>query len=119
MNNVEMGLKIRILREEKRLTQMMLAEAVGLTDREISNIEMGKVDPHLSTICEIAKVLNTSLDFLVSENKTLNIEDYIHDITVRLERLSPADIIHISEHIKFYEKQNELLKETKEVAVCK
>ena len=43
MNYVEMGLKIRILREEKRLTQMMLAELTGMTDREISNIESGKV----------------------------------------------------------------------------
>lgn len=119
MNYVEMGFKIRILREEKRLTQMMLAEIVGITDREISNIEAGKVNPLFGTICDIAKALNTSLDYLISEGDDLDKEKYIHDVAVRLKNLSPADIIHISEYIKFYEKQSESLRQIKEVAVCK
>ena len=118
MNYVEMGLKIRILREEKRLTQMMLAELTGMTDREISNIESGKVTPLFSSIYEIAKALNTSIDYLVSEGDDPDKEKYIHDITVRLKNLSPADIIHISEYIKFYEKQSESLRQIKEVAFC-
>lgn len=119
MNYVEMGLKIRILREEKRLTQMMLAELTGMTDWEISNIESGKVTPLFSSIYEIAKALNTSIDYLVSEGDDPDKEKYIHDIAVRLKNLSPADIIHISEYIKFYEKQSESLRQIKEVAVCK
>ncbi len=119
MNYVEMGLKIRILREEKRLTQMMLAELTGMTDREISNIESGKVTPLFSSIYEIAKALNTSLDLLVSEEKVPKKELYIHDIAVRLENLSITDVIHISEYIKFYEKQSETIRQIKEVAVCK
>ena len=119
MNYVEMGLKIRILREEKRLTQMMLAELTGMTDREVSNIESGKVTPLFSSIYEIAKALNTSIDYLVSEGDDPDKEKYIHDIAVRIKNLSPADIIHISEYIKFYEKQSESLRQIKEVAVCK
>lgn len=119
MNYVEMGLKIRTLREEKGLTQMMLAEKTDMTDREISNIEMGKVTPLFSSIYEIAKVLNTSIEYLVCEDPEPNKQLVIHDIAVRLDRLSPADVIHISEYIKFYEKQSEAIKQVKEVTVCK
>ena len=119
MNCVEMGLKIRTLREEKRLTQMMLAELTGMTDREISNIESGKVTPHFTSIYEIAKALNTSLDYLASDDNESDKEIYLHDIAVRIKNLSPADIIHISEYIKFYEKQTEIVRQNKEDPVCK
>jgi len=119
MNYVDMGLRIRTLREEKRLTQMMLAELTGMTDREISNIESGKVIPLFSSVYEIAKALNTSLDLLVSEEQEPNKEQHIHDIAIRLNNLSVADVIHISEYITFYEKQSEKVKQITEVAVCK
>lgn len=119
MNYVEMGLKIRILREEKRLSQMMLSELAGITDRELSNIESGKVNPLFSTVCDIARALNTSLDYLASEEKEPGKEILIHEIAERVGKMEIDDIVHILGYIKFYENNTNIMPKEKEVAVCK
>ena len=119
MNYVEKGLKIRISREEKRLSQMMLAELAGITDRELSNIEVGKVNPLFGTICDIAKALNTSLDYLVSEETEPSKEIVIHEIAERVGRMKIDDAIHILTYVKFHENNQNFMQSEKEVAICK
>ncbi|MEM3728952.1 MAG: CBS domain-containing protein [Candidatus Bathyarchaeia archaeon] len=48
---------LRKLRTEARLTQKKLAELVGVSQAHIAKIEQGKVDPRLSTVNKILKVL--------------------------------------------------------------
>ena len=54
------GSTIKKLRLEARLTQKKLAELVGVSQAHIAKIEQGKVDPRLSTINKILKVLTES-----------------------------------------------------------
>ncbi|MEM3566484.1 MAG: CBS domain-containing protein [Candidatus Bathyarchaeia archaeon] len=51
------GSMLRKLRTEARLTQKKLAELVGVSQAHIAKIEQGKVDPRLSTVNKILKVL--------------------------------------------------------------
>ena len=51
------GELIRRLRIEARLTQAQLAELVGVSQAHIAKIEQGKVDPRLSTVNRILRVL--------------------------------------------------------------
>ncbi|MEM1563371.1 MAG: CBS domain-containing protein [Candidatus Bathyarchaeia archaeon] len=51
------GSMLRKLRIEARLTQKRLAELVGVSQAHIAKIEQGKVDPRLSTVNKILKVL--------------------------------------------------------------
>ncbi|MEM3613264.1 MAG: CBS domain-containing protein [Candidatus Bathyarchaeia archaeon] len=51
------GSMLRKLRIEARLTQKKLAELVGVSQAHIAKIEQGKVDPRLSTVNKILKVL--------------------------------------------------------------
>lgn len=51
------GSMLRKLRIEAKLTQKRLAELVGVSQAHIAKIEQGKVDPRLSTVNRILKVL--------------------------------------------------------------
>lgn len=81
------GSKIRALREELGMSSSQLAEAAGLSQSAISQIERGIVDPSLRTLRAIAETLNTPIFtfFLDTPSK---------DIVVRKERrraFSPPD----------------------------
>ncbi|MDH5481622.1 MAG: CBS domain-containing protein [Candidatus Bathyarchaeota archaeon] len=51
------GASLKKLRVESSLTQKRLAELVGVSQAHIAKIELGKVDPRLSTINRILEVL--------------------------------------------------------------
>jgi len=54
-----------IARKEKEITQIDLANAVGITQAEISMIERGKVTPKEETLDKIAHLLRTPKDELM------------------------------------------------------
>jgi predicted transcriptional regulator len=54
------GFTLKKLRMEAKLTQKKLAELVGVSQAHIAKIEQGKVDPRLSTVNKILKVLTES-----------------------------------------------------------
>ena len=62
------GENIRALREQKRLSQKEVAAAIGAAPTQYSRVENGKVLPSLTTLMKVAKVLDTSLDDLVTAN---------------------------------------------------
>ncbi len=68
--------KVRVKREEVRLTQAELAKKSGLTQATISRIESGEVlqirSDHLRLL---AKALGTTVDFLVGDAKKMEFED--------------------------------------------
>jgi DNA-binding XRE family transcriptional regulator len=53
------------IRKRKGLTQMELAELVGVNRFHISKIERGKRTPSVKLLIKIADVLNVSLDDLL------------------------------------------------------
>jgi len=55
---------IASIRKQKGLTQIELAELVGVNRFHISNIERGKASPSVKLLIKIANVLNVSLDDL-------------------------------------------------------
>ena len=68
-----MGLRIKTLREEKKLSQSVLAELVGYKDKTaIAKVEAGKVDLPQSKISAFAKALNTSTSYLFSDDNEEN-----------------------------------------------
>lgn len=63
-----MGLKIKSLREEMKISQSTLAEMVGYKDKTaIAKVEAGKVDLPQSKISAFAKALNTSTSYLFGD----------------------------------------------------
>lgn len=52
-------------REEKKLSQQKVAEAVGVTQAAINYFENGVKVPQLATMISLSKVLGKSIDELV------------------------------------------------------
>ena len=59
-----LGLRIRILREQKGWLQRDLAKEADLPVRTIGRIERGEVDVRLSTLAKIAGALGISIEQL-------------------------------------------------------
>jgi len=56
---------LKRLRQEEKLTQTQLAEKIGSTQRKISFLEKGVVEPDLSTLISLSKFFKVSTDDLL------------------------------------------------------
>ncbi|OGF52601.1 MAG: hypothetical protein A2044_04165 [Candidatus Firestonebacteria bacterium GWA2_43_8] len=61
------GINIRRLREGKRITLREFARSLNLSASFISQVEMGKASPSLSTLKDIADKLSTTVGELIGE----------------------------------------------------
>ena len=62
----KLGVKIKELRQSRGLTQDLLAEIVGCNTSHISNIENNHTKVSLNVLLAIANALDTSIDYLLS-----------------------------------------------------
>lgn len=68
MDAKALGRRIKTAREQARMTQEELAEAIGCTPQHISVIERGLKIPKLDTFITIANVLHVSADELLRDD---------------------------------------------------
>ncbi len=66
MDQIKIGKFISKCRKEKSLTQMQLAEKLGITDRAISKWETGKSLPDSSIMLELCEMLGITVNDLLS-----------------------------------------------------
>ena len=57
--------RLQLLRKEANLKQIDLAKILNTTQRRISHLESGKIEPDLATLVAIAKYFKVTLDYLV------------------------------------------------------
>lgn len=62
----EIGRRLRICRMEKNLTQERLSEQVGLETQSYANIEYGAKLFSVEVLMNLAKVLDTSADYILT-----------------------------------------------------
>lgn len=67
----EIGNRLRVIRESKRLTQKAVAEAMNVRPHQYGLVENGKVVPSLKTLVMAADVLEIGLDEVVYGAKPL------------------------------------------------
>ncbi len=75
--------------DEKGITQITLAEKVGTSAANISNYVKAKVFPPVDTLCELAKALDKSLDWLCAlepQQKGLSVKS-VGDVARVLEQM--------------------------------
>lgn len=72
MNTYITGTVIRRLREEKGLTQAVLAEQIGVSDKAVSKWETGRGLPDISLIQPLAQALGVSLIELMNGESITN-----------------------------------------------
>lgn len=75
--------RIKILREQKGLTQAKLAKQLGITRSSVNAWELGISVPSTQYIVELAHIFKVSTDYLLCVD---------HTATVSVEGLSEKDI---------------------------
>ena len=75
MDLIKIGNFIADRRKKQNLTQMELAEKLNITDRAVSKWERGKSLPDASVMLELCKVLNISVNELLT-GENLEMKDY-------------------------------------------
>ena len=75
MNQIKIGQFIAKCRKEKQMTQMELADRLGITDRAISKWERGKGMPDTSIMLDLCNQLDISVNELLSGEK-IEMKDY-------------------------------------------
>ena len=75
MNQIKIGKFIASLRKEKGLTQMMLADRLGISDKTVSKWERGAGLPDVSLMLPLCETLEISVNELLTGEK-LTYADY-------------------------------------------
>ncbi len=68
-NTVQVGRKIKELRLKNNLTQMNLADAMGVSYQAVSNWERGNSMPDIGKLAELSEVLHCTIDELLGNSK--------------------------------------------------
>lgn len=69
---LSIGLRLKSLRQEYRLSIRGLAQQAGVSASLISDIERGKVEPSISTLKRLAAAMSTNLMYFFSEPDQAN-----------------------------------------------
>ncbi|QSX04818.1 helix-turn-helix domain-containing protein [Sedimentibacter sp. zth1] len=91
------GRKIFELRKEKNITQMELADLLGVSYQAVSNWERGNSMPDISKLSDLSRILGISIDDLLNDEKSSTIiknviggteEEYIKENEVSLDEIN-------------------------------
>lgn len=70
------SIKLKTLREEKRISQRDLAKILGISQGSVGNWEAGTREPDFKTVKKIADFFDVSIDYLIGRNVPTNIETF-------------------------------------------
>lgn len=97
--NFQMGDRIRECRKLKNKSQSELAEAIGVSDNTISNMETGNNNVKLENIEKVADFFKVSLDYLVKGVGQAPSDD---DFLNRYNKLSQIDKKKVNEFMNIF-----------------
>jgi len=98
-----LGSKLKKLRGEKQLTQKELADKLHVTFQTVSKWENDENEPDISTLKELAKLYNCSVDYLLSEEEQekpkeeKKEETVVAPVTPVVEQVTKTIVIHQNE----------------------
>ncbi len=88
--NKKLGLKIKKLRERRKLTREKLGEMAEISDRFIYDVETGQKGISAETLYKLSRALNVTSDYLLFEaEENKNELSYVTEI---LKNLSPSEL---------------------------
>jgi transcriptional regulator with XRE-family HTH domain len=93
------GRKIRQLRRQRKLTQVELAEKIGIHQSDLSRMEQGEYKVGLDTLLKILQTFDLSIgDFFEEENRTQTVVE-------KYKSLSPSAQKEVESFIEFKRRQ--------------
>ena len=77
---MSLGKNIRILREERKLTQEQLAEQLGVTFQAVSSWERDEYKPEIDNVIKLAEVMDVSVSSIIEDKPgTFKMKDAIYN----------------------------------------
>ena len=101
---IETGKRLSKFRRNANLTQMEVAEKLGISFQAVSFWERGKTMPDLSNLVRIAEIYNVSIDEILNNERQISaIKNFIHndeagDLLEIISIMKPQDIIRAIEN---------------------
>ncbi len=75
--------RLKKLRTSRKLSQKMLGNILGLSDKTISAYENGRNTPDLETVAKISNLFGVSVDYLIGTSRSANSKDGIHKYSLK------------------------------------
>ena len=95
------GRKIRQLRRQRKLTQVELAEKIGVHQSDLSRMEQGEYKVGLDTLLKVLQTFDLTIgDFFDDSNRTQSMYE-------KLKSLSPAAQKEVESFIEFKRQQED------------
>lgn len=91
--------RIRELRAARKMSQVELAKALGVSKQSISNWENDNIQPSIEMLVKLAQVLSVPTDYLLG----LNEKDFLD-----VSGLSPEIIAHIRQIVDDFRQAEDL-----------
>ena len=102
-------LRLKMLRNETGMSQMAVAEKLGITQQAYANYERGARQPDLNMLLKISELFNVSVDYIIGKNDSANISNELQGIDFALygetKDLTDAEKQDILSYIKFKKAQ--------------
>ena len=89
MEWTELGIRLREARKKKEFTQQMLADAVGVTEIYISQLERGMKLPSLALFIQIVTALDISADYILRDSVPTGKDFVYEEVAELLDGLTP------------------------------
>ena len=97
--NIEIGNRIRAIREAQNKTREQVAESANISAQFLFYIETGQKSMTAKTIINLAKALNVSTDYILISSM-----NHVSKIVNNLEGLEPDKLNLAEEFIKIFSK---------------
>jgi transcriptional regulator with XRE-family HTH domain len=88
---MQVGDKIRKLREAKGVSQKEVSLTVGIERAQYSRIETGKAEPMLSSLEKIAAALGVTMAYFFTEEQPRDIHSYDQSLVERVRMIDELD----------------------------
>lgn len=106
----QIGKRIKLQRVKLSKTQDQLAEEVNISQKYLSQIEIGKSKPRVEVLIKIANALGVSLDYLAQDILTDTNNIHINSVILNMQVMSKDEqalILDITQRFReFSERKN-------------
>lgn len=89
MEQLDIGIRIREARKKKDFTQQMLADAIGVSEIYISQLERGMKLPSLALFIQIVTALDISADYILRDAVPTGKDFVYEEVAELLDGLTP------------------------------
>lgn len=100
MDQVAIGNRIKVMREQANLTQEQLAELVDISPTHMSVIERGVKTPKLDTFVRIANALGVSADVLLQDVVDHANESILSELSATIGKMPKSEQTRILNAIR-------------------